>query len=154
MVFKQNISRKSDLHSQLYTFLKMDHASYVYRQVNKANIKFGQDSIFLHHSSILISIIISGCMFFSGARMLYKNLPRNVGLRRLTLHKSATGPNVNYILLVECSHFLDNINQVDTDFLKGVGVWTMIRLVFGSYLISTDNTSSLWNRLPLLFVSQ
>ena len=48
----------------------------------------------------------------SGARMLYKNLPRNVGLRRLTLHKSATGPNVNYILLVECSHFLDNINQV------------------------------------------
>ena len=44
--------------------------------------------------------------------MLYKNLPRNVGLRRLTLHKSATGPNVNYILLVECSHFLDNINQV------------------------------------------
>ena len=46
--------------------------------------------------------------------MLYKNLPRNVGLRRLTLHKSATGPNVNYILLVECSHFLDNINQVNT----------------------------------------
>ena len=46
--------------------------------------------------------------------MLYKNLPRNVGLRRLTLHKSATGPNVNYILLVECSHFLDNINQVKT----------------------------------------
>ena len=43
--------------------------------------------------------------------MLYKNLPRNVGLRRLPLHKSATGPNVNYILLVECSHFLDNINQ-------------------------------------------
>ena len=46
--------------------------------------------------------------------MLYKNLPRNVGLRRLTLHKSATGPNVNYILLVECSHFLDNINQVNS----------------------------------------
>lgn len=48
--------------------------------------------------------------------MLYKNLPRNVGLRRLTLHKSATGPNVNYILLVECSHFLDNINQVQIFF--------------------------------------
>ena len=45
--------------------------------------------------------------------MLYKNLPRNVGLKRLTLHKSATGPNVNYILLVECSHFLENINQVN-----------------------------------------
>ena len=47
--------------------------------------------------------------------MLYKNLPRNVGLKRLTLHKSATGPNVNYILLVECSHFLDNINQVKSE---------------------------------------
>ena len=54
----------------------------------------------------------SSLLLFAGARMLYKNLPRNVGLRRLTLHKSATGPNVNYILLVECSHFLDNINQV------------------------------------------
>ena len=53
-----------------------------------------------------------------GARMLYKNLPRNVGLRRLTLHKSATGPNVNYILLVECSHFLDNINQVQQIFFS------------------------------------
>ncbi len=52
----------------------------------------------------------------TGARMLYKNLPRNVGLKRLTLHKSATGPNVNYILLVECSHFLDNINQVAASF--------------------------------------
>ena len=50
--------------------------------------------------------------------MLYKNLPRNVGLRRLTLHKSATGPNVNYILLVECSHFLDNINQVQQIFFS------------------------------------
>jgi len=50
-------------------------------------------------------------LYWTGARMLYKNLPRNVGLKRLTLHKSATGPNVNYILLVECSHFLDNINQ-------------------------------------------
>ena len=50
--------------------------------------------------------------------MLYKNLPRNVGLKRLTLHKSATGPNVNYILLVECSHFLDNINQVVKIILK------------------------------------
>ena len=59
------------------------------------------------HVASLYKLTIS----LPGARMLYKNLPRNVGLRRLTLHKSATGPNVNYILLVECSHFLDNINQ-------------------------------------------
>ena len=61
------------------------------------------------HEEIMLCGKNSICV---GARMLYKNLPRNVGLRRLTLHKSATGPNVNYILLVECSHFLDNINQV------------------------------------------
>ena len=58
------------------------------------------------------SLLTNSIYLPQGARMLYKNLPRNVGLKRLTLHKSATGPNVNYILLVECSHFLDNINQV------------------------------------------
>ena len=67
--------------------------------------------------------VIREKLFFPGARMLYKNLPRNVGLRRLTLHKSATGPNVNYILLVECSHFLDNINQVSTNFLPILFFW-------------------------------
>ena len=70
--------------------------------------------------------------------MLYKNLPRNVGLRRLTLHKSATGPNVNYILLVECSHFLDNINQVGR---RGRG---------SSWKTSTDTLLQAANLLPVL----
>ena len=61
---------------------------------------------------MIFSLLTNSIYLPPGARMLYKNLPRNVGLKRLTLHKSATGPNVNYILLVECSHFLDNINQV------------------------------------------
>ena len=50
--------------------------------------------------------------------MLYKNLPRAVGLRRITLHKSrlitpsASGRNeVTYILLVECTQFMEHIGE-------------------------------------------
>jgi hypothetical protein len=44
--------------------------------------------------------------------MLYKNLPRAVGLRRITLHKSASNDNeVVYLLLVECTHFMDHIGE-------------------------------------------
>ena len=50
--------------------------------------------------------------FLSGARMLYKNLPRAVGLRRITLHKSLNLKNeVVYFLLVECSNFMDHIGE-------------------------------------------
>ncbi len=49
---------------------------------------------------------------FAGARMLYKNLPRGVGLRRITLHKSLNlNQEVVYFLLVECSHFMDHIGE-------------------------------------------
>ena len=52
----------------------------------------------------------------AGARMLYKNLPKTVGLRRLTLHKSASASaassnEVTYLLLVECTHFMDHIGE-------------------------------------------
>ncbi|XP_071745209.1 uncharacterized protein [Lepeophtheirus salmonis] len=51
-------------------------------------------------------------LYWTGARMLYKNLPKDVGLRRITLHKSITCPQeVVYILLVECTHFLDHIGE-------------------------------------------
>ena len=44
--------------------------------------------------------------------MLYKNLPKVVGLRRITLHKSATNSReVTYLLLVECAHFMDHIGE-------------------------------------------
>jgi hypothetical protein len=45
--------------------------------------------------------------------MLYKNLPKAVGLRRLTLHKSAstTTEEVTYLLLVECTQFMDHIGE-------------------------------------------
>jgi hypothetical protein len=44
--------------------------------------------------------------------MLYKNLPRAVGLRRITLHKSVSNDQeVVYLLLVECTHFMDHIGE-------------------------------------------
>ena len=51
-------------------------------------------------------------IIFSGARMLYKNLPRAVGLRRITLHKTINvKQEVVYFLLVECSNFLEHIGE-------------------------------------------
>ena len=46
--------------------------------------------------------------------MLYKNLPKAVGLRRVTLHKSLNpndGKDTVYLLLVECSHFMDHVGE-------------------------------------------
>jgi len=44
--------------------------------------------------------------------MLYKNLPKAVGLRRITLHKSASNDQeIVYLLLVECTHFMDHIGE-------------------------------------------
>jgi len=51
-------------------------------------------------------------LYWTGARMLYKNLPRAVGLRRITLHKTMNlKQEMVYFLLVECSHFMDHINE-------------------------------------------
>lgn len=48
----------------------------------------------------------------TGARTLYRHLPKSVGLRRITLHKSAAlrGDKL-YLLLCECSNFLENVNS-------------------------------------------
>jgi hypothetical protein len=66
-------------------------------------------------SGNLSDIVITSSLDFSslsGARMLYKNLPRAVGLRRITLHKSLNLKNeVVYFLLVECSNFMDHIGE-------------------------------------------
>ena len=46
--------------------------------------------------------------------MLYKNLPKAAGLRRVTLHKSlnpADGRDTVYLLLVECSNFMDHVGE-------------------------------------------
>ncbi|XP_076030525.1 uncharacterized protein LOC143018872 isoform X2 [Oratosquilla oratoria] len=47
---------------------------------------------------------------WTGARTLYKSLTADVGLRRLTLHKSAARGGVHhYVLLCDCANFLTNI---------------------------------------------
>ena len=47
--------------------------------------------------------------------MLYKNLPRAVGRRRITLHKSISNDaEVVYLLMVECSNFMDHIGEAAT----------------------------------------
>ena len=46
--------------------------------------------------------------------MLYKNLPKAVGLRRITLHKSmcpSGAKDTVYLLLVECSHFMAHVGE-------------------------------------------
>jgi hypothetical protein len=42
--------------------------------------------------------------------MLYRYLPRSAGLRRITLHKSVSRGDKMYLLLCECSHFLDDLS--------------------------------------------
>ncbi|CAL8109833.1 unnamed protein product [Orchesella dallaii] len=51
-------------------------------------------------------------LYWTGARTLYRHLPKSVGLRRITLHKSAAlrGDKL-YLLLCECANFLENVNS-------------------------------------------
>ncbi|KAJ1527523.1 hypothetical protein ONE63_007493 [Megalurothrips usitatus] len=49
-------------------------------------------------------------LYWTGARMLYRYLPRSVGLRRITLHKSISQGDKLYLLLVECANFLDDLS--------------------------------------------
>ncbi|KAK3907842.1 Triple functional domain protein [Frankliniella fusca] len=49
-------------------------------------------------------------LYWTGARMLYRYLPRSVGLRRITLHKSISQGDKLYLLLVECANFLEDLS--------------------------------------------
>lgn len=42
--------------------------------------------------------------------MLYRYLPKSAGLRRITLHKSISTGDKMYLLLCECSNFLENLS--------------------------------------------
>ncbi|XP_014251439.1 uncharacterized protein LOC106667777 isoform X2 [Cimex lectularius] len=48
-------------------------------------------------------------LYWTGARMIYRSLPKSVGLRRITLHKSVSNGDKLYLLLVECSNFLHDL---------------------------------------------
>ncbi|XP_022193472.1 uncharacterized protein LOC111051300 isoform X1 [Nilaparvata lugens] len=48
-------------------------------------------------------------LYWTGARMIYRYLPKSVGLRRITLHKSLGSGDKLYLLLVECSNFMQDL---------------------------------------------
>ncbi|XP_073992097.1 uncharacterized protein isoform X1 [Rhodnius prolixus] len=48
-------------------------------------------------------------LYWTGARMIYRSLPKSVGLKRITLHKSVSNGDKLYLLLVECSNFLHDL---------------------------------------------
>ncbi|XP_046670663.1 uncharacterized protein LOC124360802 [Homalodisca vitripennis] len=48
-------------------------------------------------------------LYWTGARMIYRYLPKSVGLRRITLHKSQSTGDKLYLLMVECSNFLQDL---------------------------------------------
>ncbi|XP_015179834.1 PREDICTED: uncharacterized protein LOC107068191 isoform X2 [Polistes dominula] len=49
-------------------------------------------------------------LYWSGARMMYRYLPKSVGLRRITLHKSMSQGDKMYLLICECSQLQDNLS--------------------------------------------
>lgn len=50
----------------------------------------------------------------SGARMIYRYLPKSIGLRRITLHKSQLSGDKLYLLMVECSNFFQDFSSAAT----------------------------------------
>lgn len=48
--------------------------------------------------------------YVAGARMIYRYLPKSVGLRRITLHKSMSQGDKMYLLICECSQLQDNLS--------------------------------------------
>uniref|UniRef100_T1GUM6 DUF7153 domain-containing protein n=1 Tax=Megaselia scalaris TaxID=36166 RepID=T1GUM6_MEGSC len=51
-------------------------------------------------------------LYWTGARMMYRYLPRTVGLRRISLHKSVSqrGDKM-YLLICECSELLKELSS-------------------------------------------
>ncbi|XP_006562231.1 uncharacterized protein LOC552195 isoform X3 [Apis mellifera] len=49
-------------------------------------------------------------LYWTGARMMYRYLPKSVGLRRITLHKSMSQGDKMYLLICECSQLQDNLS--------------------------------------------
>ncbi|XP_076235581.1 uncharacterized protein LOC143179983 isoform X1 [Calliopsis andreniformis] len=49
-------------------------------------------------------------LYWTGARMIYRYLPKSVGLRRITLHKSMSQGDKMYLLICECSQLQDNLS--------------------------------------------
>ncbi|EZA50797.1 Zinc finger BED domain-containing protein [Ooceraea biroi] len=49
-------------------------------------------------------------LYWTGARMMYRYLPKSVDLRHITLHKSMSQGDKMYLLICECSQLQDNLS--------------------------------------------
>ncbi|KAJ0183476.1 hypothetical protein K1T71_001452 [Dendrolimus kikuchii] len=50
-------------------------------------------------------------LYWTGARMLYRNLPHTVGMRKIALHKSvAAHGDKMYLLVCECANLMDDLS--------------------------------------------
>lgn len=49
-------------------------------------------------------------LYWTGARMMYRYLPKSAGLRRITLHKSLSRGDKLYLLMCECANLLDDLS--------------------------------------------
>lgn len=58
-------------------------------------------------SGLLIAFCTS-----TGARMIYNYLPKSAGLRRITLHKSQSNGDKQYVLMCECANLLQDFTSV------------------------------------------
>lgn len=67
-----------------------------------------KSNYFLFYFGIISRYYISLCII--GARMMYRYLPKSVGLRRITLHKSISQGDKMYLLICECSQLQDNLS--------------------------------------------
>ena len=64
--------------------------------------------------SVCISLFAPRLIYlfaYLGARILYQCVPRSVGLRRITLHKSVAFGDKIYVLLCECTSFMDHLQD-------------------------------------------
>lgn len=50
-------------------------------------------------------------LYWTGAKVLYQCVPRSVGLRRITLHKSVGFGDKIYVLICECTSFMDHLQD-------------------------------------------
>ncbi|XP_050532374.1 uncharacterized protein LOC126900593 isoform X1 [Daktulosphaira vitifoliae] len=51
-------------------------------------------------------------LYWTGARMIYNYLPKSTGLRRITLHKSQSNGDKQYVLMCECSNLLQDFTSI------------------------------------------
>lgn len=51
-------------------------------------------------------------LYWTGARMIYNYLPKSAGLRRITLHKSQSNGDKQYVLMCECANLLQDFTSV------------------------------------------